>query len=86
MWKSHDSRFCRSGVIVNRLGLPLVVLNGKGVPMRWYIITYLDDEGNEQVIEVKAASEDAAAKFCGIPFDRIVDVELAIGRKSAARK
>lgn len=54
--------------------------------MRWYVITYLDDEGNEQVIEVKAASEDAAAQYCGIPFDRIVEVELSIGRNNAAHK
>lgn len=54
--------------------------------MRWYIITYLNDEGMEQVIEVRAASEDAAAKFCGIPFNRIVDVELAIGRNNTAHK
>ena len=48
--------------------------------LKTYVITYLDDKDEEHVLSVNAATADAAAKYCGIPMEKIVDVEEVLKR------
>lgn len=46
--------------------------------MRLYNISYINDRGEEDFVQVRSYSEDAAIKYCGIPYDRILYVECAL--------
>lgn len=43
-----------------------------------YVITFVTDEGKEDVISVSAVSKDAAAHYSSVPFNMIVDVEETV--------
>lgn len=43
-----------------------------------YVITFLTDSGEEDVMEVIAPTLDAAANYSAIPYERIVGIEEAV--------
>lgn len=46
--------------------------------MRIYTIAYLNDRDEEDFIQVRSYSEDAAIKYCGIPLEKVLYVECAM--------
>ena len=46
--------------------------------MKLFNISYVKENGQEDVIQIPASHMDAAVKYSGIPYEQITDVELAV--------